>query len=172
MTIPIFLGASPDTRSVVEAIESLMAYRLRADGFAAGRGGREVEHFDADTHPKAHAVEETALRMADGVSRTYPVAWDLAGLGSGDDPTPELVTWAALRSAIELEPSCPNPDFDRVKSWRDDLKALDASLTTRYGTKDDGGGSGMEAKFSFESLHAWPAGSERPFDISRRRLRW
>lgn len=113
-----------DPAAVRKATAALMGYRLRASGFAAGRGGVETTDFTANTTPPVDRADAVATRNAALVSD------DFAGAEPGDEP--ELETIAALRTAIELEASAPSMDAERIRVWRDQLReyvkrAIDAT---------------------------------------------
>lgn len=163
----LLITAGLTSEDVLNAVESLMAFRLRAGGFAAGRGGTRVEHFtDTTTPTRARAVEVTQ-RKAEQVVREYPSA--------DPEDAAQLVQVAALRAAIELESSSENFDADRVKTWRDMLRDEVGLLNERLGepgSNPDEGARGMDARWDFgPRRHAHVEGAEEPLVTSRRR-RW
>ena len=170
-TDPVTFGAATLGEEVLAAVESLMAYVLRAGGFVEGRGGRRVEHFDANTNPTLARATEVSSREADAVANEFPAA---------DEP--DAVSVAALRSAMTLETGRDNFDADRVRAWReqlsDRLKALTAAGATGGGS---GGGSGsgrdLGPRWSFgPGDGARAEGSECPVvpcsPDARRRREW
>lgn len=150
----------------------LMAYRLRVGGFAAGRGGARVADFTAETVPTLADATDITTRNAGLVSDDFPTAID------GDEP--ELRTIAALRSAIELEASAPNMDFERIRVWREQLREYVTRVGGSGGDSASPPGSGaLAAMWGFGSATCWPEGAERPCDPcppvyqpGSRRLRW
>jgi hypothetical protein len=164
----------PDTVRLSTA--SLMAYRLRAAGFAAGRGGLEEPDFTTGTVPTLARADEVAARNAGLVSNDFPRA--------DDDDEPELRTIAALRSAIQLEASAPNMDPERIRVWRDELRESVGRVGS--GAGGDGAASAgdpLEAVWNFGGTCEHTPGSElpaveygelayRPTTGIGRRLRW
>lgn len=146
-----------------------MAYRLRVAGFTAGRGGEQQSDFTEGTTPSLARAVLVTTRNAESVSDDFPHA------DESDDA--ELLTIAALLSAIELETSAPSYDADRVKEWRLQLREHVGAV---------GGGGGGDAPGPGEPgarvlAAVWgfgPAappraeGSECARDVTRRRLVW
>lgn len=170
----LVVGAAP---TVLATLETLMAHRRRARGFAAGGGGTVLEHFTAETMPTLAEAQEATARHAGIVARDYPRATD-------DDAT-ETVTIAATEAAIELELAQPNPDYERVRQWREQLKGprgrLDARFRLDLADNPDGGAPGLSAQWQFPGdcggstvydAAAYAEGSEVPLEPRRRRLRW
>jgi hypothetical protein len=110
-------------------VAGLMEYRLRRGGFALGQGGAQLADFAADTTPSAAKVDVVVARNAALVSDDFP--------GAAEGDRAELVTIAALRSAIELEASAPSMDADRIRVWRDQLR----EYVTRAGDRTSTGSS-------------------------------
>jgi hypothetical protein len=153
-----------DTRtSVLRSVESLMAYRLRASGFAEGRGGVQTQGFTESTTPTLSRATEVVERNTRVVGNDFPDA--------SEEDEPELRTIAALRSAIELENSVETPNFDRIREWREQLREFVRRVA------DAGGGDGP-TQSALAPVWSFPRpcpphveGSEEPV-LARRRLRW
>jgi hypothetical protein len=118
-----------DPDEVRSATAALMAYRLRSDGFAAGQGGVQQTDFTDRTTPTLAQATEVTTRNAALVSDDFP--------GAEEGDRPELVTIAALRSAVELEASAPSMDAERIRVWREQLR----EYVTRAGERTAAGSS-------------------------------
>ncbi len=153
-----------DTDAVRAEVAVLMRYRLHASGFTSGRGGTPLLDFDATTTPTLADADRAVARIVGLVSDDFPEAVE------GD--TPELVTIAGLRAAIELENAAPNVDRDRIKTWFDLLREYVGRFSD--GGSDDGEGAGgrvLSAVWYFGpgcGLHA--PGSELPLTYPCRRV--
>lgn len=158
------MAVTLDTSAVRAEVAVLMRYRLHASGFTSGRGGTPLLDFDATTTPTLADVNKAVARIAGLVGDDFPEAVE------GD--TPELVTIAGLRAAIELENAAPNVDRDRIDTWFKLLREYVGRFSNDG--SDDGEGAGgrvLAAVWDFGprcDVHS--PGSEFPLDRSCRRV--
>ena len=150
-------GIVLDAPSVRLSTAELMAYRLKAGGFAAGRGGTATQDFTENTTPTLLKAVGVTVRNAALVSDDFPYA------SVGDEP--ELRTIAALRSAIELENSLDTPNFERIREWRLQLREHVERVDGGAGDGDGPtqGGRTLEALWSFGAEETRIPGSEEPY---------
>lgn len=158
------MAVTLDNDSVRAEVAVLMKYRLHAGGFTSGRGGAPLEDFTTTTTPTLADASRAVARIAGLVSDDFPTAVE------GD--TPELVTIAALRTAIELENAAPNVDRDRIKTWFDLLREYVGRFSD--GGSDDGedaGGRILSAVWDFgPRCDQHVPGSELPLAYPCRRV--
>lgn len=160
-------GIALDATAVVASTASLLRWRLRQRGFGEGRGGEEVPTFTTGTTPSVTTATEVVQRNSALVSDDFPHA------DASDEP--ELRTIAALRSAIELELGVDQPDFERVREWRNELREHVSRVAESAESAEDeaAGARALDAQWGFGPVVDEPVmGAEEPLDYSRRRLRW
>jgi hypothetical protein len=158
------MAVTIDADEVLTETAALMEYALRVNGFKSGAGGVDPGTFTDETTPKLERAVAVTRRHARIVMSDFASA--------GEDKVEELVTIAALRSAIELENSTPNVDDTRIENWRDDLREYTGRFSDAGGDGEGGGDvAPLLAVWSFlgrERCHT--PGSELPYpDPSRRR---
>lgn len=118
-----------------------MWFRLKLGNFQPGGGGTETPDFTAQTVPRLVRAQLVTARNAGVVAGDYPNA-DVADV-------PELLTIAALRSAIELENSVENADHDRIREWREQLREFVARVDGSAGGGHDENASQLKAAWYF-----------------------
>lgn len=147
---------------------ALMAYRLKTGSFREGRGGAQQDDFTETTTPSLERARTITARNAEKVSDDFPAA------DESDDA--ELLTIAALLSAIELETSAPNYDADRVREWRLQLRESVAAVGGGDGGAPGPGEPGarvLQAVWGFgPTVPPRAEGAECAWVEPRRRLNW
>lgn len=158
------MAVTLDTNVVRAEVAVFLRYRLHASGFTAGRGGTPLLDFDATTTPTLADAARAVVRNAGLVSDDFSQALE------GDRS--ELVTIAALRTAIELENAAPNVDRDRILTWREQLREYVGRFSNAGSDGGEGaGGRVLSAVWDFgPRCDPRAPGSELPLDRSCRRV--